>query len=174
MNVFVALLRAINVGGTGKLPMRELVQLCETAGFQDVKTYIQSGNVLFKSKLPEAKVQAKLEKALAEKMGKPHGVIVRTRAELDAIIQRNPFAKAPPNRVIVLLLAEPPPRNALASVVIPGNEVLKLSGRDLYIHYPDGMGQSKLQVPLSKLGTARNLNTITKLAALAGAMETAR
>ena len=76
MTAFVALLRAVNVGGTGKLPMAELRALCEAAGCTAVTTYIQSGNVVFTSKLAEAKVKAKLERALAVHMGKPVPLMV--------------------------------------------------------------------------------------------------
>src|SRR6478735_565092 len=108
MAVYVALLRAVNVGGTGKLPMTELRDLCEAAGFDCVKTYIQSGNVVFKSALSEPKVKAKLEKALTVTLGKPAAALVRTAAELRRAIARNPFPKAEPNRVIVLFVDQAP------------------------------------------------------------------
>src|SRR5262245_13938414 len=97
MATYVAFLRAVNVGGTGKLPMSELRVLCEEAGFKDVTTYIQSGNVVFTSKIDAAKTQQKLEKALAKKMGKPVGVHVRTSSELEAIIKGNPYKKVEAN-----------------------------------------------------------------------------
>jgi uncharacterized protein (DUF1697 family) len=171
MTTFVALLRAINVGGTGKLAMSELCKLCEDAGFARPKTYIQSGNVVFESALTEAKVKAKLEKALAAKMGKPFGALVRTAAELDAVLARNPFKQAAPNQLLVLFLDEAPKRGALADLHIPGREQVKLAGREVFIHYPDGMGRSKLKLPFSKIGTGRNLNTVAKLAALASEAE---
>src|SRR6202008_63371 len=96
MTVFVAFLRAINVGGTGMLPMKDLAALCTDLGLQDVRTYIQSGNVVFASKLAERKVQAQLEKALAAKMGKKIDVMVRTAAELRSILLGNPFPRAKP------------------------------------------------------------------------------
>ncbi|HEY3448660.1 MAG TPA: DUF1697 domain-containing protein [Myxococcales bacterium] len=170
-SVYVALLRAVNVGGTGKLPMAELRALCEDAGFTGVSTYIQSGNVVLKSALPEKKVKATLEAALARKMGKPVGVSVRTGAELAAVLKANPFEKAQPNRVIVLFLDEVPAKGALDAVKIPGREQLSLKGRELFIHYPDGQGTSKLKLPLAKDGTGRNLNTVAKLAELARSTE---
>ncbi len=171
MTVFAALLRAINVGGTGKLPMKELCDLCEEAGFSNPKTYIQSGNVLFQSRLAEAKVKAKLEPLLAAKIGKPVGVLVRTRTELEQILTRNPFVGASPSQVLILFLDAPPPARALADLVIPGREEVKLDGREVFIHYPDGMGRSKLLLPFAKLATGRNLNTVAKLGALARAMD---
>jgi uncharacterized protein (DUF1697 family) len=171
MPVYVALLRAINVGGTGKLPMTELRDLCESAGFDCVKTYIQSGNVIFKSALPEAKVKAKLEKALTAKMGKPFFALVRTATELGAVVKRNPFKQATPNQVLVLFLDEKPAKNALAGLKIPGREKVELTGREVFIHYPDGMGRSKLRIPFAKTGTGRNLNTVETLATMAEAPE---
>ncbi len=169
MTTFVALLRAVNVGGTGKLPMSELAALCEGCGFSGVATYIQSGNVVFGSALPEKKVKAALESALAKRMGKPVGVAVRTGAELAAVLEANPFKEAAPNRVIVLFLDAPPPRGALDAVKIPGRERLWLRGRELFVHYPDGQGASKLKLPLAREGTGRNLNTVARLAEMASA-----
>jgi uncharacterized protein (DUF1697 family) len=170
MAAFVALLRAVNVGGTGKLAMTDLVKLCEKAGFSGVKTYIQSGNVVFESSATEAKAKATLEKVLAAKLGKPVGVFVRAAAQLDRVLADNPFKQAPPNRVIVMFLDEAPPKDALAEVGAPGGEKLVLHGRELYIHYPDGQGVSKLKVPFASTGTGRNINTVTKLAAMARAL----
>ena len=170
MKTYAALLRAINVGGTGKLPMTELRELCAGCGLEDATTYIQSGNVVFRSKLSESGVKRALEQALARKMGKPFGVLIRTCAELDAVIDGNPFPKAAPAQLLVLFMDAPPPADCLDRVVIPGREELALRGRELFIFFPDGMGRSKLKVPLQKVGTGRNLNTITKLAALARAL----
>lgn len=170
MTIFVALLRAVNLGGTSVLSMRDLSQLCEEARFKRVKTYIQSGNVLFESPLPEAKVKAKLEKVLSAKMKKPVSVLVRTGEELDGILRSNPFKSVAPNRLLVLFLDEAPPPNALAGLRIPGREEVKLAGREVFIHYPDGMGRSKLKLPLTQTGTGRNLNTVMKLATMAQAM----
>lgn len=172
MAVFVGLLRAINVAG-GRLLMSELVALCEAQGFKDVKTYIQSGNVVFRSALSEAKAQAKLEKALGAHMSKDVGALLRTAKELDAAIARNPFKKEPPNKVLVFFLPEALPKGALKDVKTPGGEQLETEGRELYIHYPGGQGRSKLKVPSWKEGTGRNLNTVTKLAAMARALEEA-
>jgi uncharacterized protein (DUF1697 family) len=168
MTAYAALLRAINVGGTGKLAMSELVELCEDAGFTSVKTYIQSGNVVFASRLGEARVQAVLAKALAAKLGKPVGVLVRTAPELEGVLAANPFPRAPPNRVIVFFLPEPP--GALAVAKGPSGEELVLRGREIFVHYPVGQGVSKLKVPHAAVGTGRNLNTVAKLAAMAGAI----
>ncbi len=167
MPTHIALLRAINVGGTGKLPMADLRTLCETLGFHDVRTYIQSGNVVFTSALDAAKAKAKLEKALALRLGKPCRVLLRSRAELEAVDQHNPFPDAPPNRVIVMFLDEAPDKVAIVGVKTPGGEQLAPRGRELYIHYPDGQGVSKLKTPFADIGTGRNINTVRKLVELA-------
>jgi uncharacterized protein (DUF1697 family) len=163
VTAYAGLLRAVNVGGTGKLPMSELRQLCEECGLSSVATYIQSGNVVFASKRAEASVQKLLEQALAKHMGKPYGVLVRTAAELRALLEQNPFAAAPSNRVIVLFLDQAPPADSLKGVVAPTGEQLALLGRELFIHYPQGQGTSKLKLPFQKTGTGRNLNTVRKL-----------
>ena len=98
MTTYAALLRAVNVGGTGKLPMSELRAMCESVGFSNVRTYIASGNVVFESKLSEKSVKAKLERALETYAGRPVGVLVRTGAELAVVLAKNPFSSAAPNR----------------------------------------------------------------------------
>jgi uncharacterized protein (DUF1697 family) len=170
MPAYVALLRAVNVGGTGLLAMADLQRLCAEAGFTRVKTYIQSGNAVFAATQGEAKIKAMLEKALATHMGKPCRAIVRTGAELADALERNPFAKQPPNRVIVAFLDATAPKDALAALVAPGGEAVRLSGREVFIHYPDGQGRSKLKLPLLAQATGRNINTVAKLAAMAAAL----
>ena len=170
MNAYVALLRAINVGGTGKLAMTDLRRLCQECAFQNVATYIQSGNVVFRSKLAEAGVKRKLGRALAGKMGRPFGVLVRTAPELLGVVNQNPFPKAAPNRVLIMFFDEPPPPDSLKTVVVPGREELALRGRELFIHFPDGIGRSKLKVPFQTIGTGRNLNTTKKLAEMVQAI----
>lgn len=167
MSVFVGLLRAINVGGTGKLPMSELVTLCQEAGFERVKTYIQSGNVVFETRLSEAKAQSKLQRALTSKLGKEAGVTLRSAEELDAALAHNPFREHPPNRVIVVFTNEALPASVLHGVKAPGAEELALRGRELFVYYPSGVGVSKLKLDFARHGTGRNVNTVTKLAALA-------
>jgi uncharacterized protein (DUF1697 family) len=168
---FAALLRAVNVGGTGKLAMTDLARLCEKEGLCDVKTYIQSGNVVFTSPKKEAAVKAALEKTLERHMGKPVAVMVRTCDELEGVVKGNPFPKAAPNRLLIVFFDDPLTKAVLEGVVAPAGEELAIRGRELFIHYPDGMGVSKLKVPaLRKAGTGRNLNTVTKLAAMTRAL----
>src|SRR5215469_12747353 len=116
MTVYIALLRAVNVGGTGKLPMSELKAMCEAAGFAKVQTYIASGNVLFESRSSEAKVSAALEARVQEYAGKPVGVLVRSAAELTEVQARNPFSGRPPNRTVAIFLQEAPPADALEAM----------------------------------------------------------
>jgi uncharacterized protein (DUF1697 family) len=170
MTAFVALLRAVNVGGTGNLPMGELKAMCEAAGFTGVRTYIASGNVVFESGLDEAEVKRVLEKALQAYAGKPVGVLVRTGAEMAQVLADNPFSDGPGNRVLATFLDGPPPGDALEKAVhqAPG-EKTALGKREIYVWYDEGMGQSKLRIPAAKMGTARNLNTVAKLAQMAGA-----
>ena len=170
MTVYVALLRAINVGGTGRLPMKDLAALCSGLGFDNVRTYIQSGNVVFESALAEPKVKARLEKALEAELGKPSAAILRSAEDLAAVVKRNPFPGAAPNQLLIVFLDEAPVKGALADARIPGREVMKLDGRELFIHFPDGMGSSKLRVPFAATGTGRNLNTVVKLAEMAKAL----
>ncbi|MFN0097383.1 MAG: DUF1697 domain-containing protein [Gemmatimonadaceae bacterium] len=171
MPTYIALLRAVNVGGTGKLPMAELRGMCADLGFTDVATYIQSGNVVFSTRLAAAKAKAALERALAVRLGKPSAVILRTRDELEAVERARPFPDAAPNQLLVLFLDATPDAAVLKTVKIPGREKLRLIGRELFIHFPDGMGQSKLKIPFADLGTGRNLNTVRALLALSGQRE---
>ena len=167
MSIFVALLRAVNVGGTATLPMKDLCGLCVDLGFKNVRTYIQSGNVIFESASPEEKVRAKLERSLAKKMGKKIDVILRSAAELRSILESNPFPDMPPAKVAVVFLPESVPHDLLKNVVAPGGEEVRPGNREIYIYYPDGMGQSKLKLPPAiRAGTARNINTVAKLVAM--------
>jgi uncharacterized protein (DUF1697 family) len=171
MTAYAALLRAINVGGTGKLGMTDLREICERCGFTDVTTYIQSGNVVFRSKRAEASVKKLLVQALSEKVGRPVGVFLRSAAELDAVLEHNPYADAAPNHVLVLFLDAPVPKGALDAIETPGGERLSTKDREIFIHYPEGMGNSRLTLPFQKTGTGRNLNTVRKLRALLAALE---
>jgi uncharacterized protein (DUF1697 family) len=169
MTAFVALFRAVNVGGTGKLPMSELVRMCADAGFTAARTYIASGNVVFKSRSAETKVKALLEQALRDYAGKPVGVMVRTSVEMAAILANNPFPTAPPNRTVAIFLDAPPPET-LRTLSGQKDEVVRLGTREIYVHYGEGMASSKLKIPAAKAGTARNMNTIAKLVEMAAAL----
>jgi uncharacterized protein (DUF1697 family) len=167
MGSFVALLRAVNVGGTGKLPMSELKVICEKLGFTSVRTYIASGNVVFASRKTESAIKRDLEKALAAYVGKPVGVMVRSAAEMAQVAANNPFPKLAPNRTMAIFLDEKPPKDALAGVRGQKDEKIKLGKREVYVHYGEGMGKSKLVIPAFTSGTARNMNTVAVLAKMA-------
>ena len=167
MGAFVALLRAVNVGGTGKLPMSDLKDLCEELGFGAVRTFIASGNVVFTSRKSETAIKTALEKRLEAYAGKPVGVLVRTGAEMARILADNPFPKAPPNRTMAVFLDRAPPANILAGIRGQRDEQIELGRREVYIHYGEGMAASKLVIPAAKTGTARNMNTVATLARMA-------
>jgi uncharacterized protein (DUF1697 family) len=164
MTIYVALLRAVNVGGTGKLPMTELRAMCEAAGFTKVRTYIASGNVVFDADAPADRVKATLERALEAYAGKSVGVMVRTGPEMAAILAANPFATAASNRTMAIFLDDPPLAGSLADVSGRQDEEVALGAREIYVHYPNGMGNSKLRIPAARRGTARNMNTVATLA----------
>ena len=167
MTAFIALLRAVNVGGNNKLPMSDLKALCEAAGFAKVRTYIASGNVVFESKASEAKVKAALEAKIAAHIGAKIGVIVRTAAEMAAVLDRNPFAKRPASKTVAIFLDEAPARDTLDGMTGVKDEEACLGAREIYAHYPSGLGRSKLKIPAPRLGTARNMNTVATLVKLA-------
>lgn len=167
MKSYVALLRAVNVGGTGKLPMVELRALCATAGFHEVRTYIASGNVVLRSAWPEQKVKAALEDVLAQYAGKQVGVMVRSALEMADVIAANPFPHASPNRCIVVFLDQAPTADTLERVSHQRGEEIELGNREIYVHYGAGMADSKLVVHAARTGTGRNLNTVHKLAEMA-------
>ncbi len=165
----VALLRGVNLGGR-KVVMADLRAACEGAGFTDVETLIASGNLVLGSKLKAGKLEAKLESVILEELGLKTDVYVRTAPELEAIIAGNPFkafAKEKPNFLVVYFMraaATKAELEAMAKTALFGEEVRQGDGC-LYVKFPEGQGVSKLKMP--KLGTARNWNTVTKLAAMA-------
>jgi uncharacterized protein (DUF1697 family) len=171
----VAFLRAVNVGGTGKLAMAELRALAEDIGLADAKTLLQSGNLVFEaeSKSPEA-LETLLEREIARRLAVDTVVMVRNGEKLRAILARNPFpkeAKSDPSRLHVHFLKAPAGTASVASLsaAIKGREVVRGSGSEVFVYFPDGAGASKLtgaviERHLGARGTARNWNTVTKLA----------
>ncbi len=168
MNTHIAFLRGINVGGNTMVSMKDLAAICTHIGFANVRTYLNSGNVIFESPLPEGELEKALETALSGKTGKDIGVVIRSPGDLDRVVKGNPFPDAVPSQVGVLLVTEPVEEAILAEVVIPGREKVEAGKREVYVHYPDGMGRSKLKWPHSlRGGTMRNISTVSKLAGLA-------
>lgn len=177
MTVFAALLRAVNVGGSSALKMADLRQLCEGIGFGDVRTLLQSGNVVFKAAGGDAAIAKKLADAIAKHHGFGPAIAVRTAAEIAGVVKRNPFkaeAERDPRFVVAGFLAGPSAAGAaarVAAVKAAAGERLSLSGRELFVHYPEGQGRSKvtnavLERALGVPVTVRNWNTVTKLAAM--------
>ncbi len=167
MKIYFALLRAVNVGGTGKLAMKDLKDICIKAGFCDVQTYIASGNVMFRTDLAEADIKAVLGKSLALHCGRQVGLLVRDLHEMQAILDANPFPDAAANRNVVIFLDAPAGEGVLQTVSGQKNEEIRLGKREIHVRYDDGMGSSKLKIPAAAAGTARNIRTVSKLVELA-------
>jgi uncharacterized protein (DUF1697 family) len=175
---YVALLRSVNVAGHGRLSMSELTESFVTLGHRDVTTYIQTGNVLFRSpKKSVAALTTAIEHQLERDFGTTPAVILRTVPELARVMATSPFPSqgADPSRHHVTFLAEKPSPDRLAAFTPPpsGRDELVIIGREVYVHTPDGYGNSKLsgamlERRLGVVSTTRNWNTVTKLCALAG------
>lgn len=167
MSGWVALLRAVNVGGNNKIPMAELAALATRLGLDGARTYIASGNLIFASAQGEDVLRGLIEDAIEAEFGGRIGVLVRSAEDLAEVAARCPWPDRPGNRVVVLFTDEQP---SLEGVRYQAGEVLALGRREIFIDYGEGMAGSKLVVPASKTGTARNMNTVRKLAELAGAL----
>lgn len=166
MTAYVALLRAVNLGGR-QLKMDDLKRIASEVGLRSPRTFIASGNLLFLSDKKEAALKNDLERALEAHMGKPVGVMIRTAEELAEVVVANPFATEAGNRVVAIFLDEAPPPDAASSATNVTDERLALGVREIYVHYPQGQGRSKLRIKAAARGTARNMNTVAKLAELA-------
>ena len=166
MASYVALLRAVNVGGTGKLPMKELKAMCEETGFESVETYIASGNVVFTATDSEAKVKDLLEKRLEIYAGKKVDVFVRSAREMLDLVDANPWPDQPGNKVAVMFLDNKPPNDLDSKAKGVQDEQFRPAAMEVFVHYPDGLGTSKLQLDVGP-ATTRNMNTVTKLAKMA-------
>ena len=164
MTGWVALLRAVNVGGM-KVLMEDLRALAKAEGFAGARTYIASGNLVLSSALDEAAIRERLEGALERRYGKRVPVLVRSAAEMADVAARNPFADAPGNRVVAIFCDGPIETDGIRGDV--NGEVVEAGEREFFVHYPNMQGNSKLAIPAAKHGTARNMNTVAKLAAMA-------
>lgn len=182
MPVFISMLRGVNVGAHNRIKMDALRALYRSLGFEDICTYVQSGNVIFRTKEKNAsKLSATIQKEISRKCGFAPDVILRATEEMRAAIRANPFEKRTdiaPGKLLVTFLASSPDAGAenVLSELKGYPEELHLRGRELYIYFPNGAGKSKL--PWSKLdklvgctGTARNWNSVTKLLAMAELLE---
>jgi uncharacterized protein (DUF1697 family) len=171
----VAFLRAVNVGGTARIAMAELKALAEDIGLAEPKTLLQSGNLVFEAGGRQAAALEKLlEREVAARLAVKTDIMVRTARRLDAAIARNPFAKeakSDPARLHVHFLKAPVAAEAVAALsrAVKGRESVKGAGSEIFIYFPDGAGTSKLtnavvERHLGARTTARNWNTVTKLA----------
>jgi uncharacterized protein (DUF1697 family) len=168
MACYVALLRAVNVGGTGKLAMAELRAMAEGLGLANVRTYIASGNLLFESNLNEAEVKAALETRLEAYAGKPVPVLVRSAEEMAAIFAANPFPNAKGSRYLVYFLDKPPAADTIDTVKGRQGERIALGTREIYVDYGENIRDTKLKFSAEKGSTARNMNSVAKLVAMMG------
>jgi uncharacterized protein (DUF1697 family) len=171
----VSLLRGINVGGHNMVSMARLRALYEALGCEDVATYLQSGNVVFRRDRDPAGVGRGVERAIKRELGLDVRVLDRTHADLAEIVEVDPFPKADPSRRLVMFLSAPPGKEIAREIghVTLGPDEARLIGRELHLHCPDGVGNSKLPGLLNerRLGvtaTARNWRTVTRLLELSG------
>lgn len=181
MPVVICLLRGVNVTGNNLIKMEALRELCGSIGFRDAKTLLQSGNVVFRTSAKNiAPVAKRIEQAIEDNFGFRPLVILRQASDLEGVLARNPFAKrkdVEPGKLLVVFLAEPVSAEAqeeIRRIKTVGEEV-HVIGREVFIFFPNGQGQSKIfagiERALKKAGTGRNLNTVTKLLALAADLE---
>jgi uncharacterized protein (DUF1697 family) len=182
MAVIISMLRGVNVGGHNKIKMEALQALYESLKLQDAQTYVQSGNVIFRSEERDmARLAKRIEDGIERKFGFRPDVILRTTAEMREVVARNPFAKRrgiEPGKLLVSFLASDPGeegREKLRQMKCDPEE-LRFEGREIYIYFPNGAGRSKL--PWAGMGkmlkttaTGRNWNSVTKMLAMAEGLE---
>jgi len=182
MAVLISLLRGVNVGGHHKLKMDALRALYESLKLRDPHTYVQSGNVIFRTEERDLlELTKRVQNGIERKFGFRPDVIVRTASELRDVIARNPFAKRRdihPSKLLVTFLASHPGQEARDRVlrIKTDPEELRIEGRELYTYYPNGMARPKLswsviEKTLKTSGTGRNWNTVTKLLEIAETLE---
>jgi uncharacterized protein (DUF1697 family) len=182
MPVLISMLRAVNVGGHGKIKMDALRVLYASLKFESPQTYLQSGNVIFKTSEHDLDAIARrLHSAIEKKFQCKTDIMLRTAADFRAIIKKNPFAKraeVEPGKLVVFFLAADPGNDARKAVLDQkfAPEVIHAIGRELYIYFPNGQGQSKLPLPriyklLGAPGTGRNWNSVTNILEIAEKLE---
>jgi uncharacterized protein (DUF1697 family) len=183
MPVLICMLRGVNVGGHNRLKMEALRALCESLKFENARTYVQSGNIIFRTKGKDrSALAAKIRNAIECEFGFRPEVILRTVEELRKAIAASPFADRrdlEPGKLLVTFLASAPGREVRAKLLgLNHPEEIHLQGREMYIYFPNGAGKSKLpwssiERLLKTTGTARNWNSVTKMLAMAEQMEAA-
>ena len=184
MTAVISMLRAVNVGGHNKIKMEALRALYESLKLRDAQTYVQSGNVIFRSDERDvARLTKRIEDGIERKFGFRPNVILRTAAEMREVIARNPFAKRrgiEPSKLLVSFLASDPGAEAREKVrqMKCDPEELQIAGQEPYIYFPNGSGRSKLSLArlektLKTPGTSRNWNSVTKMLETAERLEAA-
>lgn len=177
MQTSIALFRGINVGGNNILPMKKLVPLLERLGLEEVRTYIQSGNVVFETNADDLSIlERRISGAIDSEFGFEPRVLLVTGEEFKRAIETNPFpnATSEPKSLHFFFLAEPPPAPDLAGLesLRAEDEAFQIIGSVLYLHAPIGVGKSKLAAKIERLVgvpvTARNWRTVSKIAELSG------
>jgi uncharacterized protein (DUF1697 family) len=182
MPVIIAMLRGVNVGGHNKIKMEELRSLCKTLKLRDACTYVQSGNLIFRTEERDLEqLTERLQNAIKRKFGFRPDVVLRTASEMREVIGRNPFAKrrgVEPNRLLVTFLAGEPAAEAheQARKLDTSPEELRMDRREVYIYYPNGMARPKvswatIERILKTSGTGRNWNSVTKIVEIAERLE---
>jgi uncharacterized protein (DUF1697 family) len=182
MPVLISMLRGVNVGPHNRVKMDVLRALYESLKFEDPRTYVQSGNVIFRTKEKNTpQLAKKIQTAIKKKCGCSPDVILRTAAEMRKAIAATPFADRPqlePGKILVTFLAAEPSKEAHATLASLKSypEELHLQGRELYIYFPNGAGKTKLpwssvEKLLKVTGTARNWNSVTNILKIAEEME---
>lgn len=178
MNTYISLLRGINVGGHAKIKMKGLAELYESLGFKNVRTYVQSGNVVFESNGNNInQIIKKIETGIQKKFDLSVKVTIRTQEEIKRIIKNNPFLKRKTieiERLHVIFLSEKPDPALIKNLKVnkKESEEFIICGSEIYLYFPEGMGTAKLQPgilekKLNVAATARNWNTVNALAVMA-------
>ena len=171
MTAYVALLRSVNLLGVSTLKMADLKAIADKLGLKQARTYIASGNLLFLSNKAEQPLRRALEQEMKAHMGRELRVMLRTAAELAAVVEANPFGDSPGNRVQAFFLNEPPPTDLTKTARNQDDERITTGPREVFVAYGEqGIGKSRLRLPAAEAGTARNMNTVAKLAQLAKEM----
>lgn len=172
MTAFVALLRGVNLLGATILKMEDLKAIAGELGLGSARTLIASGNLLFTSETAEQELRRQLEQRLKAHMGREVRVMLRTAAEMGEVVRSNPFTDVPGNRVQAFFMNEPPPPNLDEQVRNKADDERIAPGRrEIFVAYGErGIGKSRMRIPVAEAGTARNMNTVTKLAELSREM----
>jgi uncharacterized protein (DUF1697 family) len=169
---YVALLRGVNLVGKSTLKMDDLKDIARKLGLKNVTTFIASGNLLFTSDEPEEKLRRMLERELQAHMAKEVRVMLRTAEELEGVVRANPFPEEPAKNVQVFFINEAPPADLISTIRNQADDERVAPGtREVFVAYGErGIGRSRIRIPAAEAGTARNMNTVAKLAVLAREM----